>query len=126
MVLCFYYSFTPGLFLSLQFSLSGKPFSIAMYFTHVMDDWVEIPLDIHLLLPPQGKPAQPLIVGDIAKHRLHRPQAFIVDQSAQGAVYLFFHPLRESESIFSLIRLAMEESHLPYQGLVRHLIRVRN
>ena len=76
----------------------------------------ELPLRIDFGFSSQGEAIEPLVVSDVAEHRLHRREASSVEHLARGRIDAFLHSvgvtLRRGRG------LALEERHLPRLGLL--------
>ena len=76
-----------------------------------MDDTEQVPLNVHLLLSPQGETIQAHDVANVGKGRLSDGNPHAVQGSTCGGVDLSLHLF--GESLFSLGGPAMEVGHLP-------------
>src|SRR5712691_365517 len=77
----------------------------------------ELPLRIDLGLSSQREAVEPLVVADVAKHRLHSSEALAVARATLGRIDEISHPL--GVTLGRARRLALEERHLPCLGFLR-------
>jgi hypothetical protein len=73
---------------------------------------IQPPLRAHLLAPAQGEPIEPLVVPDVAKHRIHRADALAVALPSLGTVNALLHRL---EHIMGTALVLLEDRHLPHR-----------
>ena len=82
----------------------------------VVHQAIQVPLCVHLGLPPQGEAVELLVMPQVGKHRLHGGHALAVYLSASWAVDGLLHALGE------LVRRGLvpgKERHLPHRGAIR-------
>lgn len=84
---------------------------------NVMDEAIQLPLRIDLLLASQGKAVEPFVMPDVAEDRFHRCKASSVASLPFLAVDGSSHPL--GIALFFRSGFAPEEADLPHLGLVR-------
>lgn len=85
-----------------------------------MHQAIQPPLRAHLLAPAQRESVQPLVVPDVAKHRLDRADALAVAPSSLGTVDALLHRF---EHLIGASLLFLEDRHLPHRralGWRRH------
>jgi len=83
----------------------------------IMDDTIELPLDVHLLLFSQGKTIQPQGMSDVGEHGLRCPDPLAVYESTQRGVNLVLHLL--SVGFLPLFHFARKVVHLPGFSSIR-------
>ena len=58
-----------------------------------MDDTIQLPLSLDLSSPAQTEAFEPLVTGDIGKHRFDHRHALTVVMFAWCAIHPLFHPV---------------------------------
>ena len=82
----------------------------------VVDQAEELPLRIDFGFSSQGEAIEPLVVSDVAEHRLHRREASAVEHPALWRIDAFFHPV--GVTLRRVRGLALEEGDLARFGLL--------
>ena len=78
----------------------------------VVHQAIQPPLRAHLVFAAQREPVQPLVVPDVAKHRLHRADALAVAPPSLWAVDALLHRLQH------VVRTGLplgKDRHLPHR-----------
>ena len=82
----------------------------------VMDEAIQLPLRIHLLLASQGKAVEPFVMPKVSEYRLHRRKASSVAGFPFLAIDSSLHPV--GIALFLCPGVAPKEADLTYLGLV--------
>ena len=73
---------------------------------------VQVPLRVDLPAPAQVQAPKPLVVPDVAKHRLHRADALAVAPPSLGTVDSLLHRM---EHVVGTALVLLEDRHLPHR-----------
>lgn len=79
-------------------------------FPDIVDHAVEFPLNVHLLLAPEGESTEAESVADVREDRLDSAHPPAVNMAAHGSVKLLDHSLRKA--LFHIRHFVGEYSHL--------------